>query len=97
MEGYVQENVPKGKEIGLNTSSAGFNNNIGDVGGQFKRFGSESHGGVSPHVHQPTRNVDRNGNVYGSQGRKTKNGGVTSPTNKDVSQLYQYLNNGKYR
>ena len=27
---------------------------------------------------------------------KTANGGVTSPSKKDVKQLYEYLTNGKY-
>lgn len=84
------------KEIGLNTNSAGFNNNNGDIGGQFKRFGSDTHAGIAPHVHQPTRNEAPNGNIYGGQGSKTANGGVTSPTAKDVKQLYDYLFNGKY-
>lgn len=85
-------------EITLNTSSSGFNNHDGECGGAFKRFGSDSHGGVSPHVHQPQRNVDpATGNVYGGTGRKTADGGVTSPSARDVKDLYQYLNNGKYR
>ena len=81
----------------MHTDSPMFNNNNGNIGGIFKRFGAESHGGVSPHVHQPIRNVNpKNGNIYGSVGSKTANGGVTSPTAKDVKQLYEYLVNGKY-
>jgi hypothetical protein len=93
LNGYVKNNA--NPEISLHTNSVGFNNN-GEVGGDFKRFGAESHGGVSPHVHQPKRNVAPNGNVYGTVGTKTANGGVTQPTAKDVKQLYEYLNNGKY-
>lgn len=95
LEGYVKQNA--NPEISLHTNSAGFNNNSGDIGGDFKRFGAESHGGVSPHVHQPQRNVSPNGNIYGSVGTKTANRGVILPTAKDVKQLYEYLNNGKYR
>ena len=95
LEGYVKNNA--NPEISLNTQSPGFNNGNGDVGGVFKRFGAESHGGVSPHVHQPQRNVAPNGSVYGSVGTKTSNAGVTSPSPKDVKQLYEYLNNGKYQ
>lgn len=95
LNGYVRNNA--NPEISLTTQSPGFNNNNGNVGGVFKRFGAESHGGVSPHVHQPQRNVAPNGSVYGSVGTKTSNGGVTSPSPKDVKQLYEYLNNGKYQ
>ena len=95
LEGYVRNNA--NPEISLTTKSAGFNNNNGNVGGVFKRLGAESHGGVTPHVHQPQRNVAPNGNIYGSVGTKTSNGGVTLPTAKDVKQLYEYLNNGKYQ
>ena len=84
-------------EVKLYTSSAGFNSNNGNIGGQFKRFGSDSHAGLSPHVHQPQRNVTPTGDIYGGVGSKTSNGGVTSPGSKDVKQLYDYLNNGKYR
>lgn len=95
-EGYVNDNVPIDKETKLFTNSPGFNN-VGTPGGQFKRFGSDSHADLAPHVHQPQRNVDPSGNVRGSVGSKTKNDGVTSPTRNDVSQLYDYLNNGKYK
>ena len=94
LDGYVKNHASP--EISLHTDSAGFNNNNGNVGGDFKRFGAESHGGVSPHVHQPQRNVAPNGNIYGTVGTKTANGGVTSPSKKDVKQLYEYLTNGKY-
>ena len=93
LNGYVRNNA--NLEISLTTQSPDFNNNNGNVGGVFKRFGAESHGGVSPHVHQPQRNVAPNGNVYGSVGTKTSNGGVTLPSEKDVKQLYEYLNNEK--
>lgn len=69
----------------------------GMLGANFKRFGAASHGGVSPHVHQPQRNISPNGNIYGLVGRKTVNGGVTYPRAKDIKQLFEYLNNGKYR
>jgi hypothetical protein len=92
----MKDNVPIDKEIKLFTNSPGFNN-VGTPGGQFKRFGSDSHAGLAPHVHQPQRNVDPSGNVRGSVGSKTKNGGVTPPTRDDVSQLYDCLKNGKYR
>ncbi|MBO4863518.1 MAG: hypothetical protein J5517_04090, partial [Eubacterium sp.] len=94
LDGYVKNHASP--EISLHTDSAGFNNNNGNVGGDFKRFGAESHGGVSPHVHQPQRNVAPNGNIYGTVGTKTANGGVTLPSRKDVKQLYEYLTNGKY-
>ena len=93
ISGYVKDNARL--EISLYTKSAGFNDNV-NVGGTFKRFGAGSHGGISPHVHQPLRNTAPNGNVYGSVGSKTTNGGVTSPSSKDFKQLYEYLINGKY-
>ncbi len=91
LEGYVSD-AAKEKEIGLNTNSTGF-----DMTGpkQFKRFGADSHAGISPHVHQPIRNSTPKG-PRGTTGSKTKNGGVTSPSPKDVKQLYDHLNNGKY-
>ena len=94
LDGFVRRNASP--EVSLRTKSSGFNNNNGNVGGVFKRFGGESHGGLSPHVHQPQRNVAPNGNIYGSVGTKTINGGVTSPSPKDASQLYDYIYNGKY-
>jgi RHS repeat-associated protein len=97
-DGYVKKNVNSEAELSLKTDSAGFNNNSKGVGGEFKRFGTESHGGVSPHVHQPVRNVNiKTGEVYGGTfNPSTKTGGVTSPGAKDIKQLYQHLNNGKY-
>ncbi|MBO5352645.1 MAG: hypothetical protein J6A77_05040, partial [Lachnospiraceae bacterium] len=95
MEGYVRNNA--NPEISLSTQSAGYNNNNGNVGGVFKRYGANSHGGISPHVHQPQRNVSSDGNIYSSVGSKTANGGVTTPSAKDVKQLYEYLNNSKYQ
>lgn len=98
--GYVQQNVPKSSsETKLYTQSKNFNNNTRghNPDGQFKRFGSNSHGGVSPHVHQPQRNVTSNGEIFGKVGDHTRNGGLTTPGRKDVGQLYDYLNNGKYR
>jgi hypothetical protein len=97
LDGYVKNSVSTDAELSLSTNSSGFNNHDGITGGEFKRFGSEEHAGLSPHVHQPIRNEAPNGNIYGSVGSKTSNGGVTSPTEKDVKQLYQYLNNGKYQ
>ena len=56
-----------------------------------------SHGITGAHVHQPTRNVNpNNGMITGKPGSKTKIGGVTVPGAKDVKQLYEYLENGKY-
>ena len=96
-EGYIRNNVSADAELSLHTNSAGFNNNNGNIGGNFKRFGVNSHAGISPHVHQPIRNAAPNGNIYGGVGSKTANGGVTVPTRKDIKQLYDYLNNGKYQ
>jgi hypothetical protein len=99
-EGYVKDNVPLDKEVTLNTKSKGFNDNFRGANeeGQFKRFGSDSHADISPHVHQPTRNVNKNtGEIFGGQGSKTQNGGVTKPGRNDISQLYDLMNNGKYR
>ena len=96
-ENFVKNNVSPNAEVNLRTSSAGFNNHDGTIGGVFKRIGNRVHGGVSPHVHQPFRNVAPNGNIYGSVGSRTGNGGLTFPNARDVKQLYQYLFNGKYR
>ncbi len=96
-EGFMNAHVSPDRETLLFTNLPGFNNNNGKVGGQFKRFGLDSHAGVSPHVHQPTRNISpKDGSIYGGQGTKTSNGGVTAPTNKDIKQLYDNFYNGKY-
>jgi len=63
LEGFMNKNININKEIPLHTKSPGFNINSKGVGGQFKRFGSNSHGGIKPHVHQTTRNVAPNGNI----------------------------------
>lgn len=77
------------------TNSPGFNNSKGNVGGQFKRLAAEEHYGLSPHVHQPVRNIAPNGTIYGRTG-KTVGVDTLPPDPKDVKQLYEYLNNGKY-
>ena len=98
LNGYVKNNVSVHKEIALKTKSSKFNNAKGAKGGTFKLIGSSSHANISPHVHHPKRNVNKKtGVIYGRIGEKTKDGGVTYPTKRDVKQLYQYLNNGKYR
>ncbi|WP_368656643.1 RHS repeat-associated core domain-containing protein [Brevibacillus dissolubilis] len=50
LEGYVKKSVPSNKETTLHTKSKGFNNNSrnSNPDGQFKRFGTDSHGGLSP-------------------------------------------------
>lgn len=96
-EGFMNAHVSPDRETLLFTSSPGFNNNNGNVGGKFKRYGLDSHAGISPHVHQPTRNISpKDGSIYGGQGTKTSNGGITAPTNKDIKQLYDHVYNGKY-
>ena len=47
-------------------------------------------------MHQPLRNISPDGVIRGRLGRKTFNNGVTLPTLKDIKQLYEHLNNGKY-
>ncbi len=97
LDGFMKKHVAPDRETLLFTQSPGFNNNKGKVGGQFKRYGLDSHAGISPHVHQPVRNVSpKTGDVYGSQGTKTSDGGVTSPSTKDIKQLYDHVYNGKY-
>ena len=96
LNGYVEQNVSTDAEIILRTNSPGFNNNPKGVGGQFKRIGADEHATLSPHVHQPKRNPVVDDIVYGTTGSKTNNGGVTYPTRRDVVQLYEYLENGKY-
>ena len=98
-EGYIKENVPLDVETKLFTASKHFNTNPKEDG-HFKRFGSKpnQHGIEGVHVHQPERNINpKNGIITGKPGSKTKNGGVSSPSKKDISQLYDYLNNNKYQ
>ncbi|WP_429374587.1 RHS repeat domain-containing protein [Paenibacillus sp. DS2015] len=73
-EGYVKKNVPANKETTLHTQSKGFNNNSKGTNpeGQFKRYGIELHAGLSPHVHQPTRHVNKNGEIFGGKVLKHK-------------------------
>ena len=92
-EGYVKNNAAP--EVTLYTKSPGFNNNNKGVGGQFKRLGAEEHYGLALHVHQPIRNVTPNGMIFGRTG-KTVGVDTLSPSKKDVKQLYEYINNGKY-
>ena len=70
-------------------------NNPKGTGGQFKRFGANEHYGLAPHVHQPVRNVTPKGMIFGKTG-KDVGIDVFSPNKKDIKQLYEYLNNGKY-
>lgn len=94
-EGYIKENVP----LDVETKLKHFNTNPKEDG-NFKRFGSKSnqHGIEGVHVHQPERNINhKNEIITGKPGSKTKNGGVSSPSKKDISQLYDYLNNNKYQ
>ena len=92
-EGYVKQ--ISDPEISLYTKSSGFNNNPKGTGGQFKRFGANEHYGLAPHVHQPVRNVTPNGMIFGKTG-KDVGIDVFNPNKKDIKQLYEYLNNGKY-
>ena len=98
-DGYIKNNVSPEAELNLFTNSQGFNDSNGKVGGVFKRFGAKSHGGISPHVHQPYRNVNpKTGYVYGgAHDGKTGSGLIDGPTARDIKHLYQYLENGKYR
>lgn len=96
-EGFMKDHVSPDSETTLHTKSPGFNTGKKNKDGQFKRYGLDSHGGISPHVHQPTRNISpKDGTIYGGQGTKTKNGEVASPSNKDIKQLYDHVYNGKY-
>ena len=88
INGYVKDNADP--EISLITQSSGFNNNKKGIGGIFKRFGANVHAKIAPHVHQPQRNVRSDGTIYGKTGTKTSDGGVTSPSKRDVKQLYEY-------
>ena len=97
-EGYMKNNVPEEKETKLYTKSQEFNTNPQNAEGQFKRYGTNGHGPQLPdiHVHQPTRNVSpKTGIIYGGQGKNSLKD-VTLPSSKDIKQLYEYLNNGKY-
>lgn len=97
-EGYMNKNVPQTPETKLYTNSSGFNTNPSEDM-HFKRYGTKpnQHGIEGPHVHQPTRNINPyTGEITGKPGSKTKNGGVTIPGKKDIKQLYEYLENGKY-
>ena len=97
-EGYVKNNVSTNAEVKLRTDSAGFNNHNGETGGTFKMFGSNSHGDIEPHVHQPYRNVSPTGAVYGGTASgKIGAGWIDTPNNADIKHLYQYLENGMYR
>lgn len=106
LEGFMNKNVSKEAEVKLYTRSTGFNNvrhkDMGtkqyiEEGGQFKRFGTDLHAGLAPHVHYPIRNViPGTGKVRGAQG-KTLNVDVFSPSKKDIKQLYDYLFNNKYQ
>ena len=93
-EGYVRNNADP--EVSLYTRAKGFNNGRGKSGGQFKRLGAQEHYRLSPHVHQPVRNVAPDGTIYGGTG-KTVGVDTLFPNEKDIKQLYEYLNNGKYR
>ena len=98
IEGYVKNNVSPNAELKLKTNSAGFNSHNGESGGVFKMFGSNSHGGVKPHVHQPYRNVSPTGDIYGGPASgKVGSGLIDFPNTIDIKHLYQYLENGKYR
>jgi len=97
-EKYVNNNVPKDVETKLYTNSSGFNTNPKNDG-HFKRYGTKPNQHVieGAHVHQPPRTVNpTNGIITGKPGTKTKNGNITEPRSKDIKQLYDYLNNGKY-
>ena len=98
LQGYVNQNVSQSAEVSLYTKSSEFNN-VGAVGGEFKRFGTVSgrHGIVGPHVHQPIRNVNKvTKEIRGGAFNAKKGVGVDSPNRYDIKHLYQYLENGKY-
>lgn len=61
LKGYVENNASP--EIVLNTQSAGFNYNKGNVGGQFKRFGA-SHMVVFPHMYINHKEMLRQKDIY---------------------------------
>ena len=92
-EGYVLRHADP--EISLYTKAEGFNNSKGVAGGKFKRLGAQAHYKLSPHVHQPTRHIAPDGTIYGKTG-KTVGIDTLLPDKRDIKQLYEYLNNGKY-
>lgn len=97
-EGYISKAVSQDAELSLYTNSDGFNN-VGDIGGEFKRFGTISgrHGIDGVHVHQPIRNVNLlTGEIRGGTFNPKKGIGVDSPNKLDIKQLYQFLFNEKY-
>ena len=86
------------KEESLLTSSPKFNNVI-DGAVPFKRIGKGTHGGIYPHVHYPSRNINpKTGNIYGEpyKGSNVEPNKIWYPTNKDIKQLYEFFNNRKY-
>ena len=97
-KGYVEQNVDSNAELSLYTDSNQFSNtskNLPIEGGAFKRFGVDEHAGISPHVHYETyRNIDPNNSNIIRGG--LKDNPVRYPNAKDVKQLYDYLENGKY-
>ncbi len=97
-EGYVEEWVPIDAELSLYTKSKEFNN-VGNIGGEFKRFGTKvgRHGIVGVHVHQPIRNVNlKTGEIRGGVLNPKKGIGMDSPKRLDIKQLYQFFFNEKY-
>ena len=102
-EGFVKEWVPIDAELSLYTKSKEFNN-VSNIGGVFKRFGTKfgRHGIAGVHVHQPIRNVNlKTGKIRGGVFNPKKGIGVDSPKRLDIKQLYikqlyEYLENGKY-
>ena len=98
IEGYVKNNVSPNAEVSLYTDAKGFNN-VGNIGGEFKRFGTVPgrHGISGAHVHQPMRNINIfTGEIRGGVFNPKKGIGVNSPNRVDIKQLYQFLFNEKY-
>ena len=97
-EGYVKAMVSVDAELSLYTKSKGFNN-VDEIGGEFKRFGTKPgrHGIAGVHVHQPIRNVKlETGEIRGGVFNPQKGIGVEPPKRLDIKQLYQFFFNGKY-
>ncbi len=97
-EGYIQRMVSQDAELSLYTSSKYFNN-VGNIGGEFKRFGTipGRHGIDGVHVHLPMRNVNLvTGEIRGGTYNSKKGIGVDSPNQSDIKQLYQFFFNEKY-